>query len=351
LRNPLAPIRNAVHVLRLKEPHEPNLRWARDVIDRQAKQMTRLVDDLVDVSRITRGLVTLRFERVDLATVLHSAVESSRPLIDARKHTLAVKLPDEMLYLDADPARLSQVVLNLLNNAARYTEPGGHIELLAGRDGDDVWISVRDDGIGIEPENLPQLFELFAQVRKPGTDQTGLGVGLALVRQLVALHGGTVVAKSEGAGRGSEFTVRLPRARKDSAERTPGAIASESRRRRVLVVDDNRDAADSLAMLLRIRGHDAHVVYDSLQAEAEFDAFRPEVVLLDLGMPDLSGHEVAQRLRRKPQGREPLIVAVTGWGQDEDRRRSREAGFDLHMTKPVDPDDLLMLLARPLHAV
>jgi PAS domain S-box-containing protein len=350
LRNPLAPIRHAIQIIRGRSVAASELQWATEVIDRQVQQMSRLVDDLLDVSRITRGKVELRKERVELDKVLSSAIEANRPLIEKWGHTLSVKLPPETILLDADPTRLAQVFLNLLNNAAKYTDRGGHLALVAERQGSEVLVRVRDDGIGIPAEMLPRVFDLFAQAdRALDRDETGLGIGLTLVQRLLEMHGGTVEAHSEGEGKGSEFTVRLPVAAQRVDELGAGANASAdpaSRAgHRVLVVDDNRDAADSLGMLLRMMGNEVRTVYDGLEAVAAAQAFRPDVVLLDLGLPKMDGYEVARRIRDDERGKHVLIVALTGWGQEEDRRRSKGAGFDHHMTKPIDFDDLGKLLS------
>jgi len=340
LRNPLAPVRNAIEILRATPAPTPQLQWTQDVIDRQVRQLSRLVDDLLDVSRITSGKIELRKERVELGDAVRIALESSRPLIERGGHELSVQLPSEPIRLEADLARLAQVLSNLLNNAAKYTRPGGHIWVSAERLGSSAAIRVRDNGIGITPTMLTRIFEMFTQLPGSGVhSQGGLGIGLTLVRRLVELHGGSVEARSEGIGKGSEFVVTLPLAGVESANdvqpATPGA-ERDARPRRILVVDDNRDAADSLCMLLKSRGHQIRVAYDGLEAVGAAVAFRPDVVLLDIGLPKLSGYEAARRIR-EAGGADALLVAVTGWGQDEDRRRAREAGFDHHLTKPVDP--------------
>lgn len=351
LRNPLAPIRNAVQILRMKGTVDPDLRWARDIIDRQAQQLTRLVDDLLDVSRITRGKIELRKERIELAAILERALETSRPLIEGSRHRLTVNFPQEPLTLTADLTRMAQVLANLLNNAAKYTRPGGQIQLSAGREGDQAVIEVRDDGIGIPPEMLSLIFEMFAQVDTSlERAQGGLGIGLTIARRLVEMHGGTLVAASGGMGKGSVLTVRLPLAPEPESaglddrsgeETSPGAPL------RILVVDDNEDSAESLAMLLELKGHDARTAHDGPRALAAAAEHRPDVVFLDIGMPGMNGFEVADRLRRQPETRNVLLVAMTGWGQEEDRRRSKEAGFDLHLVKPLDPDAALdEILAR-----
>ncbi|HSJ98821.1 MAG TPA: ATP-binding protein [Myxococcota bacterium] len=320
-------------------------------MERQVDQMVRLVDDLLEVSRITRGKIELRRERVELGSVLRAALETSRPLMEASSHRLEVSLADETLVLDADAVRLAQVFANLLNNAAKYTEERGHIQLSARRARDEVVVSVRDDGVGIPTDRLEEVFDLFAQVdRSLGRAQGGLGIGLTLVRRLVEMHGGRVEARSGGPGAGSEFVVTLP-----LAPSTARAGAAESERadarpamnapRRVLVVDDNQDAGESLEMLLRVLGVESRVVHDGESALATLRAFRPEMVLLDLGMPGMDGYEVVRRIRERPEDGEPVVIALTGWGQPEDRRRTREAGFDHHLVKPVGLDVLQSLLA------
>ena len=348
LRNPLNPIRNAVEVLRRRGPDIPELRWGRDVIDRQVDHLTRLIDDLLDVSRITRNKLELRKQRVDLAEILNGAVESSRPLLDRQGQELAVSLPAEPVSLEADLVRLTQAFMNLLDNAAKYTPAGGRIALTAERAGGDVVVSVKDTGIGIPPEKLDHLFDMFYQVdRSLERSHGGLGIGLTLVKRLVEMHGGTIEARSPGADRGSEFVVRLPVLAGEPAraeEREPEEARPASRR--ILVVDDNRDSAESLALLLQVTGNDVRTAFDGLEAVEEAERFRPDVVLLDIGMPRLNGYEAARRIRDEPWGKEMLLIAQTGWGQEEDRRRSQEAGFDAHLTKPVDHLKLLKLLTR-----
>jgi signal transduction histidine kinase/DNA-binding response OmpR family regulator len=351
LRNPLAPIRNAAQVLRLLGLENPTLDWARDVLDRQVGQMVRIVDDLLDVSRITRGKIQLRTEPVDVAAVVARAVETSRPLIDARRHGLSVALPPEPLRAEADPARLAQVLANLLNNAAKYTEEGGQIWLDVAREAGEVVFRVRDTGIGIPREMLASVFELFTQAdRSLDRSQGGLGIGLTLVKSLVEMHGGSVRASSEGPGKGSEFVVRLPALPADPPPPSANGsreVAGAGARRRVLVVDDNVDGADSLAILLRAARHEVAVSHDGAAALREAEAFRPEVVLLDIGLPGMSGYEVARRLRQLPGLEGVLLVALTGYGQDEDRQRSRDAGIDHHLVKPADPQALQQLLGDP----
>ena len=345
LRNPLAPIRNAVHLFKLKNPSDPDLAWGRDVIDRQVVQMSRLLDDLLDVSRISHNRLELRLQRVDLTSVLTSAIETSRPLIDGAGHELTVVVPSEPLHLDADPVRLAQVFSNLLNNSARYTTRSGHIRVSAEQRNGEVLVSVADDGVGITPEALPHVFDMFTKVR-PSLDG-GLGVGLSLARGLVGLHGGRLFAESDGPGRGSRFTVRLPLAAPLQASQGVAKSDDDLRptvQRRLLIVDDLEDAANSLATLLRLEGHEVWTAHDGAEAFDAADLARPEIVLLDLGMPKVDGYETCRRIRQQAWGRHMTIVAVTGWGQTDDRRRTEEAGFDLHLVKPVDPARLLKLL-------
>jgi two-component system CheB/CheR fusion protein len=351
LRNPLAPILNATHLLRLERANPSQIGRARDIIDRQVRHMARLVDDLLDVSRITLGRINLRPEEVTLETVIANAVEASRPLIDASRHELSIELPQECIHLTADATRLSQVFLNLLNNAAKYTPPGGKLRISARREGDEVAVSVRDTGVGIPPQMLPRIFDLFTQVdRSPERTQGGLGLGLTLASRLVTMHGGHIEARSEGLGKGSEFIVHLPAPRAPAEETQttspPTADAFEGRsKRRVLVVDDNVDAAASLNMLLQASGHETRMVHDGLDAVKAADEFRPDVVLLDIGLPRLNGYEAARRIREGQGDRHPIVVALTGWGQDEDKQRAREAGFDMHLTKPVDPMLVMQLVS------
>jgi PAS domain S-box-containing protein len=350
LRNPLAPIRNAVQLLQAKGPPTPELQWARGVIDRQVRLMARLLEDLLDVSRISRNTLEVRRERVDLAAVVEAAVETSRPVIEAARHELVIALPGEPIHLEADPVRLAQVFANLLNNAAKYSEDGGHIRLSAERQGDNVVVSVKDDGIGIAPEMLPRLFEIFSQDRPALVrSQGGLGIGLSLVKGLVELHGGRVEANSDGPGRGSEFIVYLPVAAEAPAPQPDrageGGGQPPAARRRVLIVDDSRDNADSLAMLLQIMGHEVETAYDGEQAVESARLLQPEVVLLDIEMPRLNGFDACRRIREQPWGRGMFLIALTGWGQEEDRRRTEEAGFNQHIVKPVDLNLLMKLLA------
>jgi signal transduction histidine kinase len=349
LRNPLAPVCTALEVLQESPADRAAAEKAVATMGRQVKQLVRLVDDLLDVSRITRGKVELRTERVALAAVVATAVEMSRPQIEAARHVLTVELPPGELTLDADPARLAQMLSNLLNNAAKYTDAGGRIRVRAERQGDQVAVRVADTGIGIAPELLPRVFDLFVQADGLAERANGgLGVGLALVKALAQLHGGTVEAHSDGPGRGSEFTLRLPLAPAAAPKPAPGngRTAAALPRRRVLVVDDNLDAADSLATLLRLRGQDVRTAYDGPTGLAAARDFRPDLAFLDIGLPGMDGCELARALRADPAGRDTLLVALTGWGQDEDRQQSHAAGFDEHHAKPLDLPVLEDLVRR-----
>jgi signal transduction histidine kinase len=349
LRNPLAPIRTGLQLMRLSAAETTTVEQARAMMERQLTQLVRLVDDLMDVSRISGGKLELRKEQVQLAAVVHNAIETSRPVIEEMGHELTVTLPKQPVVIEADLVRLAQVFSNLLTNAAKYSERGGHIWLTAERLGSDVVVSVKDAGIGIAADQLPRLFTMFSQVdRSLERSQGGLGIGLTLVKRLVEMHGGGIEARSEGLGQGSEFIVRFPAVvetsepRKANEEQAPAVVKSSLR---ILIVDDNRDSADSLSMLLRMMGNDTCTAYDGLEALDATAAFRPDVILLDIGLPKLNGYETCHRLRERPGGKELVIIAQTGWGQDEDRQRTREAGFDHHLVKPVDPNVLIKLLA------
>ena len=345
LRNPLAPITNAVHLLRGEDPAK--FAWAREVIGRQLKQLVRLVDDLLDVSRITRGKIELKIETVDVGQVVIAAVETSRPYVDALEHELVVALPAEPLRLKGDFARVAQILGNLINNAARYTDKGGRIEVTAAREGREIAVRVRDSGIGIAPEMLTQIFEPFHQIdRTLDRSRGGLGVGLTLARRLVEMQGGRIAAHSEGLGRGSVFTFWLPLAASEQAgdvapaEAEPAMVTSLDLR--VLIVDDNRDVADSTALLLRAAGCNVDLAYDGEEAIRSVRALRPDAVLLDIGLPKIDGYQVAEHIRGEGG---PLIIALSGYGQDEHRLLSKRAGFDYHIVKPVDPVALTGLLA------
>jgi PAS domain S-box-containing protein len=347
LRNPLAPIRNSLNILRMNNRNDPTIEQVGEMMERQVNHMVRLVDDLLEVSRITRGKIELRKELVELAAVVRSSVETSRPLIDERRHQLALSLPAEMLTLEGDPVRLAQVFSNLLNNAAKYTDVGGQIWLTARCDGNNVVISVRDTGTGIPLEMLPRIFDMFMQIDSH-TDraQGGLGIGLTLVKSLVEMHGGKVSAYSAGVGQGSEFVVSLPLAvgRRSAPRRGQSTPVSVLAPRRILVVDDNRDAGRSLGMLLKLLGADAQVVCSGPEALEAIAAQRPAVVLLDIGMPGMDGYEVARRIREQPELNDLTLIALTGWGQEEDRRRTQAAGFNHHLIKPADVRALETLL-------
>jgi len=345
LRNPLAPIRTGVHIMRLTGA-EASAQSVLPMMERQLQHLTRLLDDLLDVSRITRGKIALHVEPVDLGRTVQAALEACRPLIDKMGHELTVSLPPEPVTLDADPVRLAQIVSNLLNNAAKYTPPGGRIALHVERQGGEVEIRVTDNGTGIAPENLRRIFDMFTQVEGDTSQaQGGLGIGLALVKGFVVLHGGSVEARSDGPGRGSEFCVRLPvRSTQAVAPAAPAPGGPRRAKLRILVVDDNLDAAESLSLLLRMMGHEVRAAHDGEGAVQLGDDFNPQAVLLDIGMPGIDGYETCRRMRARGWGRDAKIIAVTGWGQDEDRRKSAAAGFDEHLVKPVDAETLARVI-------
>jgi two-component system CheB/CheR fusion protein len=354
LRNPLAPLRNALQIIQQPGAYGATAERAREMAERQVGHMARLLDDLLDVSRISRGKIELRTEAVDLAAVVRRTVDAVLPLIEQRSHELTVSLPTGAVHVQGDPTRLEQIVTNLLHNAAKYTDPGGHVWLGADREGAEAVIRVRDTGVGIAPEMLPRIFDLFVQAeRRLDRAVGGVGIGLTLVRRLVELHGGTVAASSPGPGRGSEFVVRLPalpagREGEGGPTKAPPRPAKQGHPacRRLLVVDDNVDAADSLALLFKMGGREVRVAYDGPTALILARGFRPQVVLLDIGMPGMDGYEVARQLRRQAGTEGVVLIALTGWGREEDRRRSREAGFDHHVVKPVEPRVLEELIAR-----
>ena len=348
LRNPLAPIRYALATSRKAGRTLEQWKRAEEVIERQVAHMSRLLDDLLDVSRVTHGTLKLKKSRTELTLVLGAAIEAARPILDSRHHTLSLDLPKQTVRLEADPVRLAQVFSNLLINAAKYTDAGGSIELRATCEGSGVVVAVRDNGMGISADMMPRLFTLFSRahtalVRSEG----GLGVGLALARGLVALHGGRVEARSDGPGRGSEFIVRLPVAApawevsqvEVSADRPAADVGL-----RILVVDDSRDAADTCATVLELSGHEVRTAYDGRRALELAGTFRPHALVLDIGLPDVNGYEVARSIRAAPWGGRMVLIAVTGWGQGEDRRRALEAGFDHHLTKPIAAETLESLL-------
>ncbi len=350
LRNPLAPIRTAAQLLRLKELPEAQRMRARDVIERQVEHLVYLIDDLLDVSRITRGMITLQREPVLIGAIVARAVETARPALDSRRHELSIELPEELLTVDGDKTRLVQLLGNLLHNAGKFTDPGGRVALKVVREGGVAAISVRDSGIGIGAELLPRVFDLFTQVHgTPHTHQGGLGIGLALVRRLAEMHGGSVMALSDGPGHGTEFVVRLPLLPSHTMPSAAPARAPEAPAidgRRILIADDNHDAAETLALQLSYAGHEVRVAHDGVEAISVGETFRPEVVLLDLGMPRLDGYATAIEMRLRPWGREARLVAVTGWGQAHDRQQTAKAGFHAHLVKPVADVELLRVLAR-----
>jgi PAS domain S-box-containing protein len=349
LRNPLAPIRNALQIVQMAAGDEKAVYSAAEMIERQVHHMVRLVDDLLDVSRITRGKIDLRLERVDLGAVIRQAIDTSRPAIENARHKLTMTLPMQTIWLNADPIRLAQVFGNLLNNACKYSEPEGRITLTAEVQEHEVAISVKDTGIGIPAKMLPRVFDLFTQVDQSlERSQGGLGIGLSLVKNLVELHGGSVSVTSEGSGRGSEFVVRLPTfaAQPVTAENPKATKPPLAASRRVLVVDDNHDSAMSLAMLLRLKGNEARTAHDGLEAVEVAAEFLPELVLLDIGLPKLNGYEAARRIRDQAWGKSMVLVALTGWGKDEDRRKSSEAGFNSHLVKPVEYSAILKMIAE-----
>ena len=358
LRNPLAPIANAVQVLKASGATGERVDWAREVIGRQLRQLTRLVDDLLDLSRITRGKIELKVETLDAVEVVSAAVETCRPLVDAQRHVLEVRLPDEPLHIRGDFARMAQVLGNLVNNAAKYTDPGGRIAVEVAREGRDAVFRVRDSGMGIPATALAMVFEPFTQLERTlDRAQGGLGIGLTLVRRLVEMQGGSVAAHSGGSGQGSEFVVRLPscddvkRADDRGPERTVAGNGETAHPpRTVLVVDDNPDVAESTAILLRVAGFDVHVALDGQAALAALDQLTPHAVLLDIGLPGMDGYQVAARMRERPALARTLIVAVSGYGQDEHQARSRLAGVDHHLVKPIDLDAVMSILAHPTAA-
>jgi signal transduction histidine kinase/ActR/RegA family two-component response regulator len=357
LRNPLAPIRTSMGILKHLHPDSDPVTRLRHVVDRQVTHLTRLVDDLLDVARITSGKVVLKRDRITLRSVINHAVEISSSSMEAKKHRLVVKEPDSDCLLDADQARLVQSVANLLVNAAKFTPAQGHITLRAAVDGDTVTFSVKDNGIGLEPVSLTKIFDLFAQTPVPGEAPTGLGIGLSLAKQFAEMHGGSLHASSAGLGMGSEFVVTLPVVL-EQTQRTPQeeVVAPQpvvsANLRKVLVVDDNIDAADTLDALLRMDGFSVATVYDGVAAVAQARATQPDVVVMDIGMPGMDGYDAARLIRQQPDGDKILLIALTGWGQSNDRKRASEAGFDHHLVKPVDYELLMKCLqALPTSAV
>jgi signal transduction histidine kinase len=342
LRNPLAPLQNGLELLALGGSDQALVTHARQVMERQLRHLVRLVDDLLDVARIRSGKIVLEIERVELATMVASAVELARPLIDARSHELHVILPPDILWTNADRIRLPQLLANLLNNAAKYTDEGGNITLSVAQLGTDVVVSVRDTGIGMDREAIGDIFELFAQAAGPAqTVQGGLGVGLSLARSIAELHGGLLTAHSEGLGKGSEFVLRLPAAEAPEVQETAAAPAGEPAfRQRILVVDDNVDAAESLGTMLAYSGHDVRVAHGGVEALSAAREFAPNVMILDLGMPEMDGYAVARAVRSDPRFASTRLIALSGYGQPDDRRRTADVGFDEHLVKPVEHDVL-----------
>jgi len=349
LRNPLAPIRQAARVAQAPAATESQVQWAHGVIERQVQNMARLLDDLLDVSRITRGTLEIRKEPIELGSVIDAAIEIARPVVESRSHKLTVDYPPHALLL-ADPLRLAQVIANLLTNAAKYTPPHGEIRITGRCEAGELIVQVSDTGVGISAEMLPRVFEMFVQVKSVlDRSDGGLGIGLALARGLMELHGGSLEAQSTGLGNGSTFTLRLPLEQSTamrSAEIANAATAVTVPARRVLIADDNVDSAESLAMLLRLQGHDVEVVHDGAEALRRLEEFRPRFALLDIGMPKINGYEVARRIRAQPWGSSLSLIALTGWGQEQDRREALEAGFDHHLVKPVDTELLLQKLVE-----
>lgn len=348
LRNPLAPMSNMLEVVKRAEGDNEVLNRAHGTLERQLGQMIRLVDDLLDLNRVTHDRLELRRSEVELSSVIQQAVEVARPLVDSAGHHLTIDLPDEPIYLNADRARLAQVFGNLLNNSCKYTRPEGTVSLSAERVGDEVVVTVKDNGAGIPQDKLDSIFDMFMQVdRTSERSQGGLGIGLTLVKRLTEMHGGSIEARSAGVGQGSEFIVRLPVLNRPAVADAPGPDAASELRpqQTVLIVDDNRDSADSLAMLMEITGNKTYMAHDGIEAVAAVEKYRPEVVLLDIGLPGLDGHEVCRRVREQPWGKDIIVIALTGWGQEDDRRKSEEAGFNGHLVKPVDYDKLLELLS------
>lgn len=349
LRNPLAPMRNAIEILDLKGVPTPEAQWALEIMNRQMQQMTRLIDDLLDIARITGNKLELRCEKISLNDVLHVATETSKPIIESAGHELFVATPEDDIFVDGDLVRIAQVVSNLLNNAAKYTEGRGKIWLGLEARGEFAYITVRDTGIGISPEMLPRVFDMFTQVHTSAHRSGGLGVGLTLAKRLVDLHNGTIEVHSEGAGKGSTFAVRLPllaqsRKRKEGGQSTRAPETMPSMR--ILVVDDNEDSVATLEVMLRMSGHDIRTGRDGVEAVDVANRFRPDVVLLDIGMPRMNGYEAAETIRKQSWGRDMVLIAMTGWGQESDRERSAAAGFSHHLVKPVDLDVLQRILLK-----
>jgi signal transduction histidine kinase/CheY-like chemotaxis protein len=350
LRNPLAPIRNAMQIMQIAEGDVATVSAARVIVERQLKHLTRLIDDLLDLSRITQGKIELRRESADLTSLIKMALEIARPQLEGKQHPLQISLASEGLYLKADPNRVAQVFANLLHNASKYSAAGAPIRIEGRAEGEEVVVRIIDQGIGIPADMTERIFDLFAQVDRPGNGSyDGLGIGLTLVKRLVELHNGSVVAQSDGPRLGSCFTVRLPRVRgldrADAREPAARVRGSESGLR-ILVADDNRDAAQTLALMLRLEGHEVRAVHDGAEALVAGETFHPQLVLLDIGMPGLNGYETARQIRKRPWGEHTHLVALTGWGQEADRSKALEAGFEQHLVKPAEPEALQTVIDR-----
>jgi len=349
LRNPLAPMRNVLEIMRLKEHDDPFVHWSRDIIERHVSQMTHLVDDLMEASRISQGRLQLRIQKIDICNVMQHAIEASQALMQDSKHIFNIVRPDSPIFVDADSTRIVQIISNLLTNAAKYTPAGGNICLSLFEDNGEVVISVRDSGIGIPPDQLSNVFTMFSQLT-PALErsQGGLGIGLSLVRGLVELHGGVISAHSEGDGKGSEFIVRLPMSTgtTEISQAIEKPLTKKVSGKRILVVDDNVDAAESLALLLDLSGHTTLNVHDGNAGIVAAEEFHPDVILLDIGLPDINGYEVARRIRQHPWGSKIFLIAATGWGQDRDKEQAKSAGFDSHLTKPINFKELTQLLQK-----
>jgi signal transduction histidine kinase/ActR/RegA family two-component response regulator len=354
LRNPLTPIRHAVKLMEGDAASESQRRWARDVIARQLQRMALMLDDLLEVSRITQGRFELKTEVVDLGAIVNTAVETARPLIEAKQQELNISVPPQAVRITVDPLRISQSISNLLTNAAKYTDANGNISLGVELLPQEIRISVKDDGIGLEPQAIPRVFDMFSQVKSAiDRSEGGLGIGLALVKGMIQLHGGQVEATSAGAGRGSQFTIHLPRTlvveqTAQTEAQVPSENARPGARRTVMVADDNRDAADTLALLLDMDGYETAVAHGGLQALDDIRRSRPDAAILDIGMPDLNGYEVARRIREEEWGRNMFLLAITGWGHPDDVARAKAAGFNEHLTKPVDAENVVRLLVKYL---
>lgn len=349
LRNPLAPMRNVLEIFKLKLGNDPNQSWAISVLDRQLYQLTHLIDDLMDVSRITQGRMQLRRQAAELRSILLVATEDVRSMMKAASHTFEVDLSEEEMIADVDATRITQVIVNLLTNAAKYTPEGGRIVLRAKREQTEAVVSVSDTGIGIPKESLATIFDMFSQVSSALVhSQGGLGIGLALVRGLVHLHGGSISVASEGSGKGSEFTVRLPLTQVAAEVNSSETFEASVQPSRILVIDDNVDAAQSMKIALELLGYNMQAAHNGLAGLQLAEDFMPDAVLLDIGLPDVNGYEVARRIRLSPRGKDMFLIAVTGWGQDADKQLALDAGFDYHLTKPVDLKKLQLLLVQQL---